>query len=158
MTDKRQEKQERQKKQEKDVDQKIKEFTEKIEEHGMICGQKIAEIAATLHPGALIIVPLYRSCIVVEQNEQDKKEGSCKIHGYADPHWLGREISVDTLKSEDFHFYYKVQGYREGPEIVKMKVLPLMTSRVTGKIALMLEQNSDLTPAQIKEMLDKENL
>ncbi len=110
----------------KDVDEKIKEFTEEFHKHGIGCGQKIVEVAAFLHPDALLIVPLYRSCIVVEQNGQDKKDGSCKIHGYADPHWLGREINIDTLKSEDFHFCYEVHGDREGPAIVKMKVLPLM--------------------------------
>ncbi len=109
------------KEQEKDVDEKIKEFANKFYEHGIGCGQKIAEVATFMHPDALLIVPLYRSCIVVEQNDQDKKEGSCKIHGYADPHWLGKDINIEDLKSEDFRFYFKVHGYREGPEIVKMK-------------------------------------
>lgn len=32
----------------------------------------------------------------------------------------------------------------------------MITPHVTGKIALMLEKDPDLTPAQIKEMMDKE--
>ncbi len=104
------------------VDQKVKEFTEKSHSHGMNCGQKIAEVAAFLHPNALLIVPLYRSCIVVEQDEQDKKDGSCTIHGYADPHWLGRDIDAHSLKSDTFHDCYKIHGDRQGPSFAKKNV------------------------------------
>ena len=44
----------------KDVDEKIKEFTEEFHKHGIGCGQKIVEVAAFLHPDALLIVPLGR--------------------------------------------------------------------------------------------------
>lgn len=63
----------------KDVD---KEFTNVFHTHGMGCGIKIAEIVKTIHSGAMIIIPLYRSCLVVEQSDEDLKEGDCTIHAY----------------------------------------------------------------------------
>lgn len=108
-------------KESKDVDENVKKFVQEFHTHGMGCGQKIAEIARFLHPDALLIVPLYRSCIVVEQSEQEQVDGSCTVHGYADPHWLGREIDAETLKSDDFHFIYEVHGDRQGPAIVKIE-------------------------------------
>lgn len=111
---------EKDEKDKKDVDEKIKEFTKEFHVHGMGCGNKIAEIAKFLHPDALLIVPLYRSCIVVEQSDEDQKEGDCDIHSYSDPHWLGGDIDIETLKSDRFHFVYKVRGDRQGPIITKM--------------------------------------
>ena len=102
-----------------DVDEKIKKTLDVMHKHGMGCGNQIAEIARVIHPDALLIVPLYRSCIVVEQSDKEIKDGSCTIHTYADPHWLGREIDIDTLKSEDFHFVYNVCGDRQGAVIKK---------------------------------------
>jgi hypothetical protein len=101
-----------------DVDPKVNEFMQDFITHGLGCGNKIAEIAKELHPDALVVVPLYRSCIVVEQSEEEKKEGVCTLHSYADPHWLGGEIDIDTLKSDDFHFEFHVRGDRQGPSIV----------------------------------------
>lgn len=106
-------------KEKKDVDEKVKEFVGEFREHGMGCGVKIAELAKEMHSGAIAIIPLYRSCIVVEQDIGDKKEGDCVIHAYADPHWLGGEIDIESLKSEDFHSVYHVQGDRQGPIIVQ---------------------------------------
>jgi hypothetical protein len=97
---------------------KVDEFTQDFRAHGLGCGNKIADIAKEIHPDALAIVPLYRSCIVVEQSEEEKKEGVCTLHSYADPHWLGGEIDADTLKSDDFHFEFCVRGERQGPAIV----------------------------------------
>ena len=88
----------------------------------MGCGNKIAEIAMLIHPDALLIVPLYRSCIVVEQSDIDTADGGCIIHTYADPHWLGREIDIDNLKSEDFHFIYNVCGDRQGAVITRSEM------------------------------------
>jgi hypothetical protein len=104
-----------------DVDPKVNEFMEDFRTHGLGCGRKIAEIAKEMHPGALAVVPLYRSCIVVEQSEEEKKEGVCTLHSYADPHWLGGEIDADTLKSDDFHFEFYVRGDRQGPAIINKK-------------------------------------
>lgn len=105
---------------EKDVDAKIKETLDIMRDHGLGCGLKIAEIAKLLHPDSLLIVPLYRSCIVVEQSEKEKNEGSCTIRAYGDPHWLGAEIDIEALKSAEFHFIYRVHGDRQGPEIVRI--------------------------------------
>lgn len=104
----------------KDVDEKVEEFTKEFHEHGMGCGIKIAELAREMHSGAIAILPLYRSCIVVEQNDGDKKEGDCTVHTYADPHWLGGEIDIETLKSEEFHSVYHVQGDRQCPIIAQI--------------------------------------
>jgi hypothetical protein len=106
---------------ENDVDQKVNEFMQDFRTHGLGCGSKIAEIAKEIHPDALAIVPLYRSCIVVEQSEEEKKEGVCTLHSYADPHWLGGEIDIDTLKSDDFHFEFCVRGDRQGPAIINKR-------------------------------------
>lgn len=107
-------------KEERDVDEKVKKFMNEFHVHGMGCGQKIAEIVRFIHPNALLIVPLYRSCIVIEQSEQEKTDGDCTVHAYADPHWQGGEIDLETLKSNDFHFIYEVHGDRQGPAIIKI--------------------------------------
>lgn len=99
--------------------EKVEEFMKTFQQHGIGCGSKIAEVAKEIHPNALTIVPLYRSCIVIEQSEEEKIDGKCTIHSYADPHWLGGEINSDTLKLEDFHFEFIVRGDRQGPSILK---------------------------------------
>lgn len=101
-----------------DKNKKVEEFMEQHHEHGLECGEKISNIAKELHPDALTIVPLYRSCIVIKQSDQEREDGVCTIHSYADPHWLGGEIDIDTLKSDDFHFEFYVQGDRQGPVII----------------------------------------
>lgn len=101
-----------------DKNEKVDEFMQKFHEHGLGCGDEIADVAKKIHPNALVIVPLYRSCIVIEQSEEEKKEGACTLHSYADPHWLGRDIDVDALKSDDFHSEFLVQGDRQGPVIL----------------------------------------
>lgn len=93
-------------------------ISSELREYGFKCGDEIATIAKEMHPNALIVIPLYRSCIVIEQSEEEKKEGSCTMHSYADPHWLGGEIDVDTLKTDDFHFEYSIQGDRQRPIII----------------------------------------
>lgn len=95
----------------------VNKFMEKFHEQGIECGLVISGLVKELHPDAIAIVPLYRSCIVIDQSDEDKKEGIAVIHAYADPHWLGKDIRVDTLQSDDFHSKFVVQGLREGPEI-----------------------------------------
>jgi hypothetical protein len=97
---------------------KVDDFMQEFREHGLGCGSKIADIAKEMHPTALAVVSLYRSCIVIEQSDEEKKEGVCTLHSYADPHWLGGEIDADTLKSDDFHFEFCIRGDRQGPAIV----------------------------------------
>lgn len=102
-----------------DKNDNVKEFMKDFRSRGLGCGAKIADVAKEIHPNALAIVPLYRSCIVIEQSKEEKKDGVCTLHSYADPHWLGGEIDVDTLKSDDFHFEFCIQGDRQGPTILK---------------------------------------
>ncbi len=49
--------------------EKIDEFVKEFHEHGIGCGLDISKLAKEIHPNAIAIVPLYRSCIVIEQNE-----------------------------------------------------------------------------------------
>ena len=101
-----------------DTDKKVEKFIEEHHEHGLECGVKIAHIAKELHPDAIAVIPLYRSCIVIKQSNQERDDGVCTIHSYADPHWLGGEIDIDTLKLDKFHVEYYIQGDRQGPIII----------------------------------------
>lgn len=106
---------------EEDADQReVEKFAEEFHKHGIGCGREIAKIAMLIHPNDATIVPLYRSCIVVEQSKEEEEEGIALIHAYADPHWLGEDIDLETLKSDRFHKVFYVHGLREGPEIVPM--------------------------------------
>ena len=60
------------------------------------------------------------SCIVMEQSKEQEEEGIAVVHAYADPHWLGGNMDIETLKSGQFHKVFHVQGLREGPEIIPM--------------------------------------
>lgn len=100
------------------LDTKIEEFMKNFREHGIGCGIEISKVAKEIHPNAIAIIPLYRSCIVIEQNDDNRTEGTAIIHAYGDPHWLGRDITIENLKSDDFHQTYVVNGYREGPRII----------------------------------------
>lgn len=101
------------------ANERVYEFVKEVRDRGLGCGDKIADIAKKIHPDALVIVPLYRSCIVIEQSDEEKKDGVCTLHSYADPHWLGGDIDVENLKSERFHYEFCVQGDRQGPVILK---------------------------------------
>lgn len=97
--------------------EKIKEFTQEFHNHGLQCGLDISKLANEMHPNAIAIVPLYRSCVVIEQSDEEKKEGVATMHAYADPHWMGGDITIEALQSEDFHAKFIIQGKREGPEV-----------------------------------------
>ena len=100
-----------------DKDEKIDEFAREFKKHGLGCGLEISKLAKEMHPNAIAIIPLYRSCVVIEQNEEEKKEGVATMHAYADPHWMGGNITIEALQSEDFHAKFIIQGLRQGPEI-----------------------------------------
>lgn len=101
--------------------EKVDNFVQKFHEHGIECGLDMAKLIKDIHPDAIAIVPLYRSCIAIEQNDEDKKEGIATVHAYADPHWMGKDITIDTLRSDDFHAKFVIHGHREGPEIFLIK-------------------------------------
>lgn len=103
-----------------DAQKKVEKFVQEFHEHGIDCGKEIAKVAEDIHPFAIAIIPLYRSCIVIEQSKEQEEEGIAAIHAYADPHWLGGNIDTETLKSGRFHKVFHAQGLREGPEIIPM--------------------------------------
>jgi hypothetical protein len=98
-------------------DEKINEFVQEFHEHGIGCGLEISKLARDMHPNAITIIPLYRSCVVIEQSDEEKKEGVATMHAYADPHWMGGDITIEALQSEDFHSKFSIQGQRHGPEV-----------------------------------------
>jgi predicted N-formylglutamate amidohydrolase len=102
---------------EDDKNEKIKRFYQEFHNHGLQCGLDISKLANDMHPNAIAIVPLYRSCVVIEQSDEEKKEGIATMHTYADPHWMGQDITIETLQSEDFHAKFIIQGLREGPDV-----------------------------------------
>lgn len=99
----------------KDVDEKLAETMKIMHEHGMECGLKIAEVVKEMHPDAISIIPLYRSCIVITQDNRQKEQGDCTVHCYGDPHWMGGEIDIESLKRDEFHRLFYINGDRQGP-------------------------------------------
>ena len=53
-----------------------------------------------------------------------------------DPHWMGGDITIDALMSDDFHAKFVIQGQRHGPEIC------LVNANNYEK--MMIEQNKDI--------------
>jgi len=103
-----------------DAQKKVEKFVQEFHKRGIGCGHEIAKIVEDAHPFATAIIPLYRSCIVIEQSKEQEEEGIAVIHAYADPHWLGGNVDIETLKSDRFHKVFHVQGLREGPNIISM--------------------------------------
>jgi hypothetical protein len=90
-----------------------------MQPHGMGCGYKILEVAKKLHPNFAYGVPLYRSAMaVLKQTRTEKKNGSCTIVLYHDPHWMGEpDITEDNLPK--YKEVIKVYGQRSGPDITR---------------------------------------
>lgn len=128
---------------------RLEKFKKDYHKHGIGCGQEIAEVVADMHPFAVTVIPLYRSCIVVEQNGDNEEEGIAIIHTYADPHWLGEDINVETLKSDRFHKVLLVQGLREGPEIT-----PMECEESKGKVEKIVYCRNDKKDMCQKEVID----
>lgn len=80
---------------------------------GMNTGDMISELAGKIHPKARIVIPLYRSCLVILPN----KRGDCRIIAYHDPAWMGHDVTIDTLRN--FKQVYIIQGQRSGPDIIR---------------------------------------
>lgn len=98
--------------------EKVEKFVQEFHEQGIGCGLEISKLAREMHPNAIAVVPLYRSCVVIEQSDEEKKDGNVTMHTYADPHWLGGNITIETLQFEDFHAKFIIKGMREGPEVI----------------------------------------
>ncbi len=103
-----------------EIDEKVNKFAKDFHGHGLNCGLEICKLVKEMHPNALLIVPLYRSCIAIEQSEEDKEEGIANIHAYGDPHWIGGEISIEDLSKEDHHKKFLVKGDRQGPDVIRL--------------------------------------
>lgn len=106
----------------KDIDvetaNKVEKVVEEFNQLGMKCGKEIAKLAKDMHPDAKLILPLYRSCIVIEQSEEERESGICTMYTYADPHWLGKDITKENLSKEDFHRKITIEGQRDGPQLI----------------------------------------
>ncbi len=97
----------------------LKEIFDEMDRIGMECGRKIAELAKKMFPNVVCALPLYRSCIVIEKEEV---EGRCihvyRMHFFADPHWMGEEITEENLRKRDYHVECVVAGNRTGPRLI----------------------------------------
>lgn len=95
-------------------------------DNGLKSGRQIARLAKALHPKALLIVPLYRSCFVIQrQSQADQRRGAATCILYHDPQWMGDSRSKARLKKykEVLTFF----GQRSGPELYLRRT---KTSRV----------------------------
>lgn len=97
------------------------EVLQKMHDLGIDCGRQISKLARIIHPDHVTIIPLYRSCIVIVQSEEEKDIGICTVHSYGDPHWLGRDLNIETLKSDNFHTKFQIHGQRNSPELIFKK-------------------------------------
>ena len=102
-------------------DKKLKKLIEEMRRMGIRSGKEIAELAKELHPNAIAVVPLYRSCMVILQTEEDKRAGMAKVIFYCDPAWLGHERTKENLRKKDFHEEFVIVGQRSGPNMLVAK-------------------------------------
>lgn len=98
----------------------LAEMKARMLEHGMNkCGVEIANIVREhMHPDALLVIPMYRSCLVLERDTTD--EGNPDVvhaYTYGDPHWRGGEITQDALK-EEYEYLGAFVGQRTGAQWV----------------------------------------
>lgn len=88
--------------------EKIYNKIEKVmQPKGMNCGNQIARLLKRKNN---ITIPLYRSCIVLTLN----KNGTILLETYHDPHWMGRELNLKTLKEFKDPYSLLFQGQRSG--------------------------------------------
>ncbi len=89
----------------------LEDFFEVMRKGGNKGGEEIAAIASKLHPDALFIAPLYRSCMVVlPKTEAEEERGAITIKLYHDPSWIGGERTVENLPK--FYQNLKLWGQR----------------------------------------------
>lgn len=69
-----------------------------------------------MHPKALLIVPLYRSALVVEKPTPEEEErGSVRLIIYHDPGWMGEKTTPKNLTRHSWEIY--LAGQRNGPDV-----------------------------------------
>ncbi len=100
-----------------EVEKMVDEFMEVMGKRGNKKGERIAGVAAELHPDALLIVPLYRSAVVVlPKNEEEQERGSMSLVLYHDPQWLGAD-DITTENLPRFKHVLQIWGQRSGPDV-----------------------------------------
>ena len=90
-----------------DMMEKHKDFFKKFHQHGLDCGNEIAQLLKSKHEDCLI-VPLYRSALAIRINEDE----TMSIFAVGDPHCWGRDINDKNLEETE----YVISGNRFGPE------------------------------------------
>ena len=75
-----------------DMMEKHKDFFKKFHQHGLDCGNEIAQLLKSEHEDCLI-VPLYRSALAIRINEDE----TVSIFAAGDPHAQGEDINDKNL-------------------------------------------------------------
>lgn len=102
---------------EEEIAEMIVDFEKEMGKSGNKTGEKIAHLAGELHPDALLIVPLYRSAVVVlPKNEEEQERGSMSLVLYHDPRWMGAD-DITTENLPRFKNNLKIWGQRSGPDL-----------------------------------------
>lgn len=100
-----------------EVEKILDEFMVGMGKRGNKTGEKIARLAGELHPDALLIVPLYRSAVVVlPKNEEEQERGSMSLVMYHDPRWMGAD-DITTENLPRFKHTLQIWGQRSGPDV-----------------------------------------
>jgi len=92
----------------------LEEVLEEFRNSGIDAGKEILSLVTEIHGNDIIFgFPLYRSCIVILK--QSDSSGLIKMVVYHDPHWMGRERTVESLP--DFREDLTIFGQRNGFDI-----------------------------------------
>jgi hypothetical protein len=101
-----------------EIDEELAKVFEYMRKNGVKTGQELMKLAKEMHSDTTIItaIPLYRSCLLIEQTDELRENGQCILHFYHDPEWMGETVTKETLVK-----YYKkiiVQGQRSGADLL----------------------------------------
>jgi len=98
----------------------FEEVLEEFRNSGIDAGKEILSLATEIHGKEILFgFPLYRSCIIVLS--QSDSSGLIKMVVYHDPHWMGRERTVENLP--DFKEDLTIFGQRSGFDIAVGEIL-----------------------------------
>lgn len=81
--------------------------------------QVLVPLVRRMHPRALAVVGLYRSCMVVLPQTKKQKSDSCTVVLYHDPQWMGQSVTMKNLRQ--FRTFLEVVGQRSGPDLFQSK-------------------------------------
>ena len=102
-----------------DEKENLRRIIAEMQKLGMTRGETIAEVAKKMHPDAITILPLYRSCaVVVPQKDWQKYRGCWSIIMYGDPGAMGGDIDEEHLNDPMFKQEIIIYGQRFGPQIL----------------------------------------